>query len=48
MWVFFNGELKTNSSAIHEKSGEKTFTLKECDCDVLSKNNIASTVKNFK
>ena len=31
-----------------KKSGEKTFTLKEGDCDVVSKNKIASTIKNFK
>ena len=30
-----------------KKDGEKTFTLKG-DCDVVSKNNIASTIKNFK
>ena len=31
-----------------KKSGEKTFTLKEGDCVVVSKNNIASTIKNCK
>ena len=31
-----------------KKSGEKRFTLKEGDCDVVSNNNIASTIKNFK
>ena len=31
-----------------KKSGEKIFTLKKGDCDVVSKNNIASTIKNFK
>ena len=31
-----------------KKSGEKTFTLKEGDCVVVSKNNIVSTIKNFK
>ena len=31
-----------------KKSCGKTFTLKEGDCDVVSKNNIASTIKNFK
>ena len=29
-------------------SGEKIFKLKEGDCDVLSKNNIVSTIKTFK
>ena len=29
-------------------SAEKIFTLKEGDCDVLSKNSIVSTIKNFK
>ena len=31
-----------------KKGGEKTFTLKEGDCVVVSKNNIASTIKNCK
>ena len=31
-----------------KKSREKTFRLKEGDCYVVSNNNIASTIKNFK
>ena len=35
-------------SSTWKKSFEKTFTLKEGDCDVVSKNNIVSTIKKFK
>ena len=31
-----------------KKSGEKTFPLKEGDCNVVSKNNIVTNIKKFK